>query len=271
MTHTITIHTSHFKQLNKRLLLQPLTLKAVETPDGCRVTYKDNVGKEALLTHVLAFANDTLVATVIDAVFCEKGAYPDWARSRLVPRLATQDRAYPWDAALKQELAYYLSLALLDEKPFKLDAYLQFSTAPIRAHIYTFASELEELTFYGAIERTLSIISVDAPIHDVPTAHQIEIVGSPTDMVFLLEQDASGMQREIVNTADFEADIANLYAETLYKPDSTRYKEAQFYTYTLMMMARWNIRQWVVPEELFETLETYRSRLDIPIVISKKE
>lgn len=267
----IKIATKNFKKLYKRLLLQPITFNVSESEDGCIVELTGQDRDKAvhdLITHLTNTVHDIITNEAITKAFIEKDAYPEWANARLTPKLGFDEMETSWKEDIRKDLEKYVIDSLENGKELKLDAYLLFGTQASKAPAKEFGKSLEEVAFYGVIERTISALEIEnIPEHDVPSEGSIELVGSTTNMKFLTEPDMEGNQSEVVHTDDFVTGVANLYAESIYVPGSDRYKEAQFYTYTLMMMKRWNIQRWIVPSGIYETLENYRKRLDIPVLI----
>lgn len=267
----VAIHTNNFEDLYKRLLLQPITFKVIRTDTGCEVEITSKEGVTHLINHLSNFIHEKITSKAINDVFTEQGAYPDWAKTRLTPKLSLDKMESPWKERIKEYFKKYVNDAIEQNKPLKLDAYMTFATSDVQAMATVFGEELEDITFFGVIERTVSALEIDDfPSHSVPSEISIELQGISTEMKFLTEPNEEGIQSEVVNTDDFVRGVANLYAESVYFPDSKRYKEAQFYTYTLLMMKRWSVTKWLVPTEVYGPLERYRSRLDIPSIIEEK-
>lgn len=255
------IKTKDFQSLNKRLLLQPLSIRVQPTADGCRVTPKDKDALKYIVRHLAETVQETLIRQAVERTFSKRGAHPQWASERLLPRLCLSDMDFPWFGALLDDLSKHAVDAIHDGGALKLDAYTHFGSQAIQKQIQLYASELEELTFYGVIEKTLSAMGDDSPSHVVPDSEHIELVGTPNNMTFFANDN------EIINTQDISAGIADIYAGEVYQPESERIKEAQFYTYTLLMMGRWGAQRWVVPETIMQRLDIYRERLDIPVIV----
>lgn len=265
---TINLHTNDFENIYKRLLLQPITFKVVETDYGASITMDSKDGVEHLITHLTNYIHEEVTAIAINDAFVKQGAYPDWANTRLIPRLNLNEMDTKWKLQIEEDVRAYVQNALTLNEPLKLQAYLTFGAEDIRKQASVLGYELEEITFFGIVERTFSALEIDdIPDHAVPTDISIELVGDADNMKFLTEPDENGEQLVVIQTDDLVAGVANLYAESVYLTDTRRYKEAQFYTYTLLMMERWGITSWVVPESVYQTLETYRRRLDIRTTI----
>lgn len=260
---TLHINTSDFNSINKRLLLQPMTIKACSTPQGGTVQVADEEGVAAVVTHLAASLQEHLLTEAIKQTFANKGAYPEWAPARLIPRLNVTDIDAPWTRALADDISRYVREAIASNQPFKFDAYSRFGSQAVQQQMKLYAGELEELTFYGIVERTISAIIKDSPAHDVPSAESVKLVQTASGISY----QADGY--ELFHTSDFIEEVANVYAEEVYFPDSNRLKEAQFFTYTLMVMSRWAIKRWEVPSSVFERLDMYRERLDIPVLIEE--
>lgn len=271
---TIKIHTNNFKDLYKRLLLQPITFNVTKTDDGCSIElagddYEKSVS--SLVTHLTNTVFEAVTNEAISEAFIDKDAYPEWASARLAPKLGFDEMDASWKVHIRKDIERYVEQALETDKAIKLDAYILFGTQDSKVPAKEFGEQLEEVAFYGIIESTISALEIESlPEHEVPSGNSIELVGNTTKMKFLSEPNDEGVQSEVVHTDDFVTGVANLYAESVYFPGSDRYKEAQFYTYTLMMMKRWNINRWIVPNNVYETLEGYRKKLDIPVIIETK-
>lgn len=255
------IKTNDFHSINKRFLLQPLSIRVQPTQHGCRVLLNTKEAFESTISHLAEAVQETLIRRAVEGIFDKRGGRSDWANERLLPRLCMSDMDFPWFKALTADLTEHATQAIREGEALKLDAYTRFGSQSIQRQIQLYASELEELTFYGVIERTLSAIGDDLPNHVVPNGEHIEIVGTPDNMTFFANDN------EIINSQDISEGIADIYASEVYEPSSPRFKEAQFYTYTLLMMGRWGVQRWLVPDGVMQRLDIYRERLDIPVII----
>lgn len=267
---TLPIHTNNFMELNKRLLLQPITFKAVQTDYGCDVTIKSEDGVEYLIHHLTDTISEILLEIVVEQVFVSKGAFKGWAKHRLVSRLNVEDMVHTWREDLKEEITHHVNMAIKHNNPLKLSAYINFGSVDIRKQIEVFAETLEELTYVGAIERTVHVLGVDNISDDLPNDDFYEIRITRDEMLFMNDFDENGEPTQTPYDFQTSHHIVDTYVETIYRKDSERYRIAQMYTFILYTMRCWGVRTWIVPEEHFEALESYRQRLDIPVEIQAR-
>lgn len=266
----IEIHIDEFNALYKRLLLQPISFDVVETIDGCIVSMNPDAEKKDLAKHISDTIVELLLKGIVMDTFSSSGVYPEWTRHKLIKNFGTDESSDVWSSAINKDINNYLDESIDSKQPLKLSAYMDFGAAEIKEEMRMYASKMEDLVFESIVMKTLNSYHWDDLIeHEVPTNGTVEVHNSGNNTYLVTVTDKNNKPAFVVNSSELPDGIFGIYSELIYHSDSQRYEDITLYTYILLMMRRWSVKEWLVPDSIYGPIEGYRRKLDIPVLVNK--
>lgn len=258
-----------FNMLYKRLLLQPISFDVLKTDDGGVVVINEEGKVGDLTKHLVDTTVELLFINAVYEVFSERGIHNAWTKHKLIKHLDLDEMDQNWFTQVNEDVAAYLENSIENDSPLKLSAYMQFGAVSVKKEMIKYAKMMEELVFENVIIKSVTSSDLqDIPAHEVPSTDAIEVLGSATDMLFVTKPNSEGERYQIIDTSELVNGMPNVFSGLIYNGNSERYKEVQFYTYTLSMMKRWDIEEWFVAGTVYSTLERFRQKIDIPVLIT---
>lgn len=266
----IEIHIDEFNTLYKRLLLQPISFDVVETVDGCVVNINPEANKKDLVRHISDTVVELLLKDIVMDTFSLAGVYPEWTRHRLITNFTTDDVNGAWTKAISEDIGNYLNESIESGQPLKLSAYMEFGAVEVKRKIKEYAKKMEDVVFESIIMKTLNSYHWDDLIeHDVPTNGVVEVHNSGNNTYLITATNSNHKPALAISTSELPDDVFSIYSELIYHSDSQRYRDITLYTYILLMMKRWGVSEWLIPKSIYEPIEDYRRKLDIPVLINQ--
>lgn len=257
----IKVHASGFNNLYKRLLLQPVSFSVCTREYGGDVTINDVFEIDSLVDHITIFISEKIFHDAMLDELNKLGVSNLWTKHKIINKLTYKSMGNDWYQEIKDDMAFYVEDSIDKNTPLKLSAYTEFGALEITLTVRKFARAVERLLFEGLIKDSVQnyLDSEDTPRKGT-VFNNIIIEGCPLDATYYTMIHSK--KEEFMSSVDISKDSLEVISEIVYQMNSDRYKEVQFYMYTLILMHRWEVDVWEVTDKMYDNLILISSFFD---------
>lgn len=252
-----------FENIQKRLLLQPLTFKSHSTEKGWDIVIEQENGINDVVQHLAQLFNETFIRDIAIETMTEARYTEKTISSYLSTDFLKHAQSFGWFNVIKSDLTLLIESSLKEEKTLNLDAYCLFSSTQIKKDIRVFINFLDEAIIEEVVDSIVApILSKGEGGHNIQVGPTVRVVSMEEGPVFLDEAN-----QIIASVESFDESLFPTDKQQIFEKDASRIVLVQLYSLMIILADFYDIEVYVVEERAVPAVTYFMNKYNLDITV----
>lgn len=252
-----------FENIQKRLLLQPLTFDAHPTEEGWDIIIEQENGLTDVVHHLAQFFNESFIRDIAVEIMKEAHYSEKSIASYLNTDFLKHAHSFGWFKVIQQDLEELITGSVNENKTLNLDAYCLFTSNDIKKDIRNFVHFLDETIIEELVDSIVQpILKKGVETADVQVGPVIQVVATDEGPVFL-----NGEDQNIASVESFDEALFPTERQEIFEKEADRIVTVQLFSLMVILATFYDIETYLVEEASVPAVTYFMKKYHLDITV----